>query len=272
MKVNVGQEPKADEIIEPKESDELPGGDGGDQPIIDETPNDQTERIRQLEIEKARLEGEVKGRTASAPVAIDTTKQLQAQVWADVNGMDDENFRTKYKYEKHQATAALLQDDLQKTKTANSQQIAELRAENRLASKYGKDFYEVKGEVDEMLSMASAEVRQDPEKLAIYLEKAYQAVRKDKPVDSDKKKVETVNRSRINSGFEKPTPTPSGGKSKEDEKDDIAPEYRQIGRAFGITSEKERKQLASSDIIPIEFGNGIVFRDPEKGFEKISAA
>lgn len=269
MKVKV--EGEVEEIT--AESDQLPVDEVVEQPIIEK--DEQAEKIRVLELEKARLEGEVRGRTASATPAVDpnlSVKQLHAQVWADANALDDEEFKSKYKTEKHRATAALLQDDLQKTKTANSQEIAELRAEQRMGAKYGKDFYDVKTEVDEMLSFASAEVRQDPEKLSKFMEKAYQAARKDKPVEAAGKKVESVNRSKITGGFSTPMPTGMAAKGKEEDNDLVVPEYRQIARAFGITSEKERKKLMENDIVPIDFGAGIVFRDPEKGFERISAA
>ena len=62
-----------------------------------------------------------------------------------------------------------------------------------------------------------------------------------------------------------------GGQRTIETKDALAPEYQKLGRAFGLTSEKERKELLDTPYIPMELGGGLIFRDPSRGVEKIEA-
>lgn len=267
MKVKLGDEDVTEEVID--ETTELPNGDGGDQPIVDETPNDNEARIRELEIEKARLEGQnsVLSRAPVAPAQADHLKNYKQVVWTDVNALSDEEFETKHKMPKYKATAAISEAEIDQ----NRRELTETRVEARLAAKYGKDYLEVKSEVDEMIKDASPEVRQDPERLAKFAERCLQAAIKSKPAEVIVTKGAPVNRSKITSGFDKPN---AGGqpKAKENLTDEIDPSYRTIGRAFGLNSEKERKELMANDYVPMELGAGVSFRDPDKGFEKAKSA
>lgn len=244
--------------------------EGGEQPILDETPDDKEAQIRQLEIEKARLEGEVKGRSASAIPTVapqQSFQQLKTMVWTDVNTLTDDQFFEKHKMEKFKATAAIAESESAKQR----QELAETRVEARLAAKYGKEFYELKPEIDEMLLDASLEVRQDPVRLEKFLEKSFLASQKNKPVEQERKGG-PVNRSRINGGFEKPVPRAGARQvESEEEKDLIAPELRGLARSFGITSEKERASLASSNYVDMDLGGGWRYSDPSRGFEKVES-
>lgn len=250
MKVNLEQkEEVAEEIVAPDE-----------EAAVEPSHED---RIHQLEIEKARLEGEVKARTAPVAPASDN-KQIKTQVWADVNVLDDDAFKAKWGSEKYKATAALLEQDFQASDTKNKQEIATLRAEQRLAAKYKDDFYDLKPEIDEVLSLASADVRQDPDKLAKLMETAYFAAKGKAPAPKAKPKGDLMDRKKISGGFERPSGAPPAENREEaEDKDALASEYQQLGAAFGLRSEKERKQLMASDIIPMDLGNGKIYNGRE---------
>lgn len=253
MKIKVGEEPVVDEKTE--EVDELPGNDGGDQPIADETPKDLSERLRQSELERARLEGEVRARREinSAPtVSKDSGAQVKQQVWADMNSMSDEDFEAKWKTKKYLATAALAEQD----SVQHRQQIAELRAENRLSAKY-RDYFEVKDAINDVVASASPEVRQDPDKLAKLMETAYLAATRDKKPEP-RAAGGSVNRARITNAFETPTKK-TEPEPKKVETDELSEEYRAIGAAFGIESEKERQRLMASHVVEMDLGNGSIF-------------
>lgn len=252
MKVNLeNKETEQEEIVQDENS------------AIEQEADLRDENIRRLELENARLEGEVRGRTASAVPAADS-KQIKTQVWADVNTLDDDQFKQKWGSEKYKATAALLEQDFQASDTKNKQEIATLRAEQRLAAKYKDDFYDLKPEIDDVLSMASADVRQDPDKLAKLMETAYFAAKGKAPsAPKAKPKGENMNRSRITSGFEKPTNAPSHQEREDAPQDEVAAEYQQLARAFGIRSESERKELMSSNIVPMDLGNGKIYNGKE---------
>ena len=235
--------------------------------IVADQPTSE-DRIRELELTNARLEGENKARssTPAAPSGPDQ-KQIKAQVWADMNVLDDDQFKARWGNEKWKTSAALLEQDFQNSDTKNRQEIATLRAEQRLAAKYKEDFYDLKPEIDEVLSLASPDVRQDPDKLAKLMETAYFASKgryQGAPGAKTKPKGENMDRKKITGGFDKPSYSPAP-QNREDvvDPDEIAPEYQQLARAFGIKSEKERKELVASNIIPVDLGNGKIYNGKE---------
>ncbi len=269
MKVEI----KNEEAVETQETD-----DTNDQPkkVDHDGSNAELDRLRQLELENAELRGKTSAlQSLSRPADTQSQQnQWKTVILSDMNALSDEDFKTKYKYEKYQATAAILEQEYQASSAKTKQEIAELRAEQRLGSKYGKDFYEVKSEVDDMVSQASFEVRQDPEKLAKFMEKAYLAASKDKkpavPLVKGEEKPKGEGVKRIVSSFEKPSPVPQGSGRNEEGKDELPEEYRSLGKAFKITSEKERQELLKDNYVPVELGAGLVFRNPEKGIEKVA--
>lgn len=280
MKVDLEKE-TVEDIETEKETGELPTGSEtiDNEPAAAEIASQESDRVRKIEIENAELRGKnsaLESFRTSAP-SVDSTTQARNQwkqtVLGDMNGMSDDDFRSKYKFEKYQATAAILENEFTTSDTKNKEQIAELRAENRLVAKYGKDFGDVRDKVDEMVAMASPEIRQDPKKLEKFMETAYLAASKEKPATpiAAKSKGNDMQRRIVNS-LERPTPVAQGGQRTAEAKDTLAPEYQKLGRAFGLTSEKERKALLETNYVPMELGNGLVYRDPSRGVEKIEAA
>lgn len=280
LKDNAGKE-QEQAPVEPNEADVLPAtppeegsSPGGEQPP-QEPPAESRERA--LEIENAELRGRADAlKEVAVPGKKDSNsanEAWKATVLQDVNGMADDDFRMKYRCEKYQATSAILEHEFKTSSSQQKQQIAELRAENRLSAKYGKDFFELKSEIDEVVAMAAPEVRQDPDRLSKLMERAYLASSKDRKPAAAKPAGQPNGGDvrRIVSNFEKPTPAPSGGSRKEPETDLLPENYRKLGGAFNLKSEKERKELMESDYVPMNLGGGLVFRDPAKGVEKVGS-
>lgn len=256
MKVKVGQETQ--EQVQEEAQEQVPAEETTEQITAEETQPNLEDRLRQAEIEKARLEGELKARSEFSKPADNPQQQLKNQVWADASNLTDDEFRIKWKTEKHLATASFIEKDLQESKTSQRQELAELKAENRMAAKY-KDFYEFKSEIDEMLTYVSPEIKQDPERLYKFMEKSYLGTSKPKSdFSSVKGGTKTVDRSRISGGFEKPSTRQEVSTKKEEDNDLIAEADRALARAFGLTSEKERKQYADTSNIPMDLGNGTI--------------
>lgn len=278
MKVELKDEENKDTVIEtPKETDSLP------EPVEGETqsPVDKPEvvsetggRERELELENAELRGRANAlqevTSSSGKNSNAANEEWKATVLRDVNGMQDEDFRNKYRCEKYQATSAILEHEFKSSSSQQKQQIAELKAENRMSMKFGRDFFDRKKEVDEVVAMASQEVKQDPDKLSKLMERAYMAASKDKPakqpIPGQVKQGGDVRR--IVSSFEKPSSSKDSVSKKEPESDSLPENYRKLGKAFNLTSEKERKELLSTEFVPMELGGGLIFRDPARGVEK----
>jgi len=271
---------KKEEVVENETLD--PNEPAGEEtPSVEQPapePSSDAQRLRELELQNAKLEGQISTlQSISQPSkSVENQTQVQQNAWkatvlADINGMPDEDFRTKYKFEKYQATAAILEQEMLTKSAKTDRQVAELTAENRLVAKYGKDFMAVRSEVDEMVALASPEVRQDPVRLEKLMEKAYLASSRDKKSDVEPMpKPKGTEMKRIIQNFEKPTPAPSSGKRNEPEKDELPVEYRDLGRALKLTSEKERQELMANDFVPMQLGGGLVFKDPSRGVEKIA--
>jgi hypothetical protein len=264
MKVEAKAEPKIEEQT-PLETEVLPDVE---EPI--ETPASE-DLSKKLELENAELRGRISAFESIATKNNQPQAQQQADAWKqvaynDINTLEDEEFEAKYKNKKHQVSSAILEFELKNQTTQTRQEIAELKAENQIVSKY-PDYHKHKAAINEALADASTEVKQDPERLARFMERTYLAIAKENP--APKKKEESVERRNIQSNFEKPSPKGSTNSGKSVENDEIPSEFAPICHAFGIKSEKERKAFMESDEIETEFGNGIVFRRAEKGFEKV---
>jgi len=119
----------------------------------------------------------------------------------------------------------------------------------------------------------SPEVRQDPKRLAKHMERQYLALQSEKRI-SEPEKVDP--RKRITSDFAKPSvgTVPGERAPVEVESDEIPAEYQPLSKAMGLTSEKERKEMmkriSDGEYVPMNLGGGVVFQDPNKGFEKIA--
>lgn len=230
---------------------------------------DKQEAARKLELENAELKGKVSAfQEISKNVPRGTSENSQEQ-WkinaiSDSNSLNDEEFQNKYKVSKLAAAQAIHEYEIKNLSESQSQKFAKIEAENKLLSKY-PDLYEHSNLIQEAIGDASPEVRRDSERLAKVIERAYLATQKSAP----KAKGEAVERKQIASNFEKPIPRGNGVQRKE-ESDEIPEEYAFICKKMGITSEKERQKWMKSDDIETHFGDGIVLRDREKGFEKVA--
>lgn len=230
---------------------------------------EKAEADRKLELENAELKGKVSAFetiSKNVPHGTETNNQEQWKITAitDSNNLNDEEFQAKYKVSKLQAAQAIHEYEIKNLSESQSRKFAKIEAENKLLSKY-PDLYENSSIIQEAINDASPEVRADSERLAKVIERAYLASQKTSP----KTKGETVERKNISSAFEKPLPRGNGSQRKE-ESDEIPDEYAFICKKMGITSEKERQKWMKSDDIETHFGDGIVLRDREKGFEKVA--
>lgn len=251
-----------DQDIEVKEDEVLPEGNVEvSAPVVDEEK-------RKLELENAELRGKASAFEAISKNVPHGTTATQADQWkttalSDINTLNDDEFQTKYKYSKLQVNSAILQNDFQTQTTSQNQKFAKIEAENKLISRHS-DFFEYKNEIQDAIDEVAPEIRQDPERLAKVMERAYLAASK-----GSAKKETNVERKNISTGFEKPSPKREV--SKQNESDEIPAEFAAPCKAFGLTSEKERKALMESNYVETHFGNGYVLRDSEKGFEKIAS-
>lgn len=245
---------------EVKESETLP--EVTETPV-EEKPND---AAKKLELENAELKGKVSAFETISKSSPKVDQPNNQEVWKnqalqDSNTLNDEEFQTKYKYNKLEVTRAILQYEFTQQTTQQKTQFAELRAENQMIAKHS-DFWDYKDAIKEAVEDVSPEVKQDPERLAKVMERAYLAASKDKP-----KGKEPMQRSQITSNFERPTPKDNSQKKTSDE---IPAEYAERNKKFGITSEKERQALIATDDCETDFGAGYVLRDRAKGFEKVA--
>lgn len=230
------------------------------------------EAARKVELENAELRGKVSAFESISKNVPGGTMQNNQDQWkinalTDSNNLNDEEFQSKYKVSKLAAAQAIHEYEIKNLSESQSRKFAKIEAENKLLSKY-PDLYENQQAIQEAINDASPEVRADSDRLAKAIERAYLAERKINPT-----KGQLVERKNISSGFEKPVPR-NGGSGRVVESDEIPAEYAGITKRFGLTSEKERQRLMSSDDVETDFGfqdgKRIVFRDREKGFEQVA--
>lgn len=227
------------------------------------------EEKRRLEIENAELRGfkkateEKKTERSSAQTAHEQTK---ARVGADMVNMDDDKFQEIYKMNKSEARSLMAQKDSDLSREENKRLMAEAEAKVEMATKYGASFYQYKNQVEEAVADLSEDVRSNPARLAKAMERLYLGFQKEGPIQ----KKESLDRKKIVSDFEKPTPSIPVEKKESEE---IPEQYRPLSKVFGIRDEKERKDLmrtiANGEFVPMDMGGGYWYKDPAKGFEKV---
>jgi hypothetical protein len=227
------------------------------------------EAAHKLELDNARLQGKVEALESSSKNVLRGNIETNQDQWkinalTDSNNLNDEEFQSKYKVSKLAAAQAIHEYEIKNISESNTRKFARIEADNKLLSKY-PDLYENQKAIDEAINDASPEVRADSDRLAKAIERAYLAERKGNPAP----KGQPVERKNISSGFEKPVPR-NGGSGRVVENDEIPAEYAGVAKKFGLTSEKERQRLMASDDVETHYGNGIVFRDREKGFEQVA--
>lgn len=239
----------------------------------DEESSKLSERERKLELEKAKLEGQIEVLSGKKnPTQTQSQKQQQLQqIYADLD-LEDDDFKQKYGgYGK----ARVLQAVNQEVQAETTVKITRLEAKNSLSRKYA-DFSEFEDQIDEALADASPSVLQDPDRLKKYMERVYLASAKDVkkkgelPDEKMKSKKEAPVK-KIVKDFH--APTPRGDDKSEEERenqDEIKEENRALAAKFGLRSEKQRQKFMS-EFIPMDLGGGVKFEDPKKGFEKVAA-
>jgi len=255
-------------------------------PIQEPTPPVETpeQKSHRLEIENAELRGKTsvleKPPEPKEPAPMPRSqKELQWEqtkvlVNGHINSMSDEDFETHYKFNKATAQGQIVSGDNTISAEKTAERTTKIEAENKLYAKYGPEYAEVADEMTGIISDASPEVRNDPVRLAKFLERQFKAIRKPKkeeppappapPGDPMQRRI---------TNFDTPNPIPAPpAKEGETKKTPVDPSMAHITKAFGIESEEERKQYESPNIrmdLGRSGGKNVVFRDPKKGFERI---
>lgn len=263
LKVKVAK--KADEVdeLQDEESEEVEGAD-----VVEEEDNE----AERLKIENAEMRGKLSVLQGSKTTQ-NNHEQIKLQVFQDANSLSDEDFQTKYKMAKHMATASVLEQENRMSKAETKQELAEARASSELSAKYGPDYFKYKEQVEETLADLSPEVRQDPKRLAKHMERTFKALSTERTPAKPKSVAGDESRRKIVKDFERPTPEADAREHKEeDQNDEVEEQFRPLAKAIGITSESERlkyKEIVDKgEFVPMELGGGVVFADPNKGFEK----
>jgi hypothetical protein len=251
----------------------LPEAPAAEAPAAEKPAED--DRVRKLEIELAEMRGRESARKEEpkAP-AVDPqeaqyqqTKQL---VLNEAAALDDESFAEKYKMSKADARIHFMSVDLERSKIRQSEETASLSAENRLLAKYGKDYADQREELRSAIADAAPEVRQNADRLEKYLERQFKAIAPETKPAPAAKKEPTVTRRVIDPGFVPPSATPSPSERPALSKgDEIAAEDRKLAEAFGLTSEKERRELAETPFVEVRFRNTRM-TPKGKGWERIA--
>ena len=149
-------------------------------------------------------------------------------------------------------------------------------------AKYGPEYAEISDQMTVIISEASTEVRNDPVRLANYIDRQFKAIRKPKkepPAAPATPPTGDPMQRRI-SNFDTPNPIPAPPANPNTPKvTPVDPGIAHIINSFGtqnpddrITSEEERKKFESPNIrmdLGKTGGKHVVFRDPKKGFERI---
>ena len=250
-----------------EEIDELPPEEGEEDAIESEK-----EKLHRLELENAEMRGRQAEREKVEKPKEPTVNQHEAnkqRVFADSASLSDEDFEKVYKMPKTEARQTMLDRDNQILKYESRVAHAEAEAKVELSTKYGADFYRYKNEVETALADLSPEARQDPKRVAAFMERTYKSL----AVEPTKVKKENLDPSRkkIVSDFEKPKHDPEARGKADEEEDLVEEQHRPLANVLGLRSEKERKEMmemqAKGGYIPMNLGGGKWFKDPNKGFE-----
>lgn len=232
----------------------------------DEDDGKGEDEVTRLKIENAEQRGRLSVLQNQAGVPKNDPRtvlqQTKAQVFADANNLSDEDFEGKYRMAKHLATASILEQQSNITEQENKRLNAEARAEAELSARYGADFYRFKGRIEESLEDLSDAARQDPKRLAKHMERQLKSYMVSKP----KSRVE--DRKKVVQDFDAPQPAGKKPEEKLKKSDDIKEEDRSLANAMGLKSESERLKYMNP-FVEMNMGDGLVFRDPAKGFEKV---
>lgn len=232
--------------------------------VKEESPK--IDKVKELELENARLKGLVEGRSQSTPQPVQTVESEQdkyqktkSTVLADAQSLTTEEFEERYKMSKAEAKLQFTNYELEQDRAKTLESMAILRAENQIAKKYGEKYSKYQEQIDSAIKDLAPSVRQNPQKLAEYIEIALRSYmyddKEDKPTPTPKKKEGAeMNRKIVDSGFEKPNAVSDEIKTPSKKSDEIPDEYKPLATAFGLTSEKERQKFKEPQV-DVAYGN-----------------
>lgn len=246
-----------------------------------ETPEQKSHR---LELENAELRGKTsvleKEPPAQEPAPMPRPQrelqweQTKILVNGHIGSMTEEDFETKYGVSKSIAQGQIVTGDQQISTEKTAERTTKMEAENKLYAKYGPEYAEVADEMSSIILEASPEVRNDPKRLASYIERQFKAIRKPKkeepkapvPVSGD-----PMQRRISNFDNSDPIPAPAANPN-EPKKTPVDPSFSHILKQFKIDSEEERQKYMSENIrmdMGRSGGKSVILADEKKGFERV---
>ena len=285
MKVEVKDKEAIKEVADEKDEKEIISEEKIDDKVEDAVVGDEQDE-RDLELENARLKAKLEAHEeirSERPIVTkrdpedEKYQQTKSIVLADSGSLDDDSFQEKYKMSKAEAKVHFVNHERERDSNKHNEDMAFLRAENIITKKYEEEYSKYENQVSESISDLSPSVRQDPKKLALHIERTIKALKADEPAPKPQRKSAPrkqedgeMDKRIVDSGFSKPNIVPDErnidlDKNKDDE---IAESDRSLAAKFGITSEKERLKYKNTNYIETDYGNGVKFGDPKRGFEK----
>lgn len=229
-------------------------------PDNDQKPPETTpDKARELELENARLKGMLEAKNAPIAPPVQSVESEQDKylktkqtVLSDSTAMDSTDFEEKYKMSKAEAKLHFTTYEFEQERMTNKENMALLRAENQIVKKYGDKYAKYQDKIDAAIKDLAPAVRQDPQRLANYIEitlRSHLLDEKDEtPAPKLKKESDPMNRRIIESGFEKPGVTREENTQTQKKSDEIDAELQPLAAAFGLTSEKERQKFSGVGI------------------------
>lgn len=230
--------------------------------IKEESPD----KVKELELENARLKGMVEAKAQPTPVAIQSVESEQEKynktkqtVLSDAQALDDDEFKEKYKMSKEKAENQFLKYEFERESQKRAEDMAILRAENQVVKKYGDKYSKYQEKIEATIHDLAPSVRQDPQKLAQHIEISLRSFLFDEKDETPtpkpaKKESHDMSKRIVDSGFEKPNAVSHETQQPHRKSDEIPPEYKPLATAFGLSSEKERQKF--KDIhIDVAYGN-----------------
>lgn len=280
------QDPKEEKTGD--EVENLPPEDQSTEEAAPQEPENKisdADKARELELQLAEARGKLsmvdskKPEATPAPTMSSEEQQYynaKNVVMQDASNLDDDAFKNKYNMDKASVRLHYLEYERNMDRQKNAEQLAKMSAENEILAKYGKDFAKYRSDVTEAINEASPEVRRDAMRLAKFMERTFLALSRDEkpdtPVVTRTSKKETKAGEpvrRITNDFDAPSENPiEKNKGKKEENDELEGEDLEVGRHFGIFTKSEREKY-SGRYLEMNFGNGVVFKDPKRGFEKV---
>ena len=244
--MSIELETKQDETITPAANEETA-------PVV--TQEESPDKVKELELENARLQGMLDAKAQPAPTPIQSVEsehdkytKTKQTVLSDSQVMDDDEFKEKYKMSKEKAENQFLKYEFERENQKRAEDMAILRAENQIVKKYGDKYSKYQEKIEATIQDLSPSVRQDPQKLAQHIEITLRSHLWDEKDDTPtpkhaKKEPHDMSKRIIDSGFEKPNAVLHDNPQPQKKSDEIPDEYKPLATAFGLSSEKERQKF-----------------------------